>query len=257
MMHALQVTSNPASMLSRRQYQMQQSHDEQEFTDWRGAHPDVEASDDTEDILQDLFAPSRSRATAFEKVMSSSENMQRWEPFIEITEEEEAYMLAQIENAEKANFTDPSPNSYPPSSFTSSSSLSSSSSSSSYRARVRVIHIDTESPASKFSRVDRRIRHDLLRRHADPFIRQIEQELIRFIQRKSRRPLVLHLEDGFQRLLTHGCCQYMCLSSQSVTDPASGLRVTVISAPRGVDLPVPRVLLTEYLASLHKIGGAS
>ena len=155
----------------------------------------------------------------------NKELKKKWDPFVEISMEKQEQLLGQLD-----------PQRTP-------------------RTAEEILQeiVESDSPADRFSRIDREIRLNLRRQIGSPLLDQLEQRIVSYVQSSPSEALTLTLEDGFQRMLLHGICQYFCLSSKSV-DTAAG-RSTVVSIPshlQTVQSKIPKTLLSQYLVQLFQ-----
>lgn len=159
-------------------------------------------------------------------------NNRIWEPFIDITEEEEQWMLRQLEEGKPADL----------------------------ETRDELgdwIVVDRQEenlfdefvePTVHGSISMRRVHKDIrkiIRKNPDsPFLLEMDKEIANYIEAEAQL-LTYKLETAFQRMICHGICQYYSLCSRSEDQP-DGTRLTIISKPRkGISLPSHT--LSEYL----------
>lgn len=184
---------------------------------------DHHANEIDEHEIYELF--KQEYKSAFTKIVTSTEYRNIIEPFLSITSEEQHVRLDGIDPPHAKHLA------------------------------------EDNSAASRFAHIERQVRVALRRQTGSLFIKQLEHELIDFIQNgpdkestmdSSKLPLVLLFQDGYHRLMAHGVCQYYKLKSVSVS--YSGERVTVISKmfKSNEPLALPPMFLYEYLRYLKE-----
>eukprot|EP00761_Pharyngomonas_kirbyi_P003113 gb/GECH01003117.1/.p1 GENE.gb/GECH01003117.1/~~gb/GECH01003117.1/.p1 ORF type:complete len:306 (+),score=83.06 gb/GECH01003117.1/:1-918(+) len=107
--------------------------------------------------------------------------------------------------------------------------------------------LKSEPASRKFGRIDKRTRISLKRQSDNPFVYNMEKQLIQFIEKSEEdNQLIVNIPSSFHRLITHGMCQYYCLMCKSFDAP-NGDRMTCIKIPQNLNISVPNTLLSSYL----------
>lgn len=149
-----------------------------------------------------------------------------WEPFVDITEEEQDYLICAANDRQRKE------------------------------ASMEGAACNGTSPAARFERIERKPRRALWENPRCEFLQQVESEVIAFLHRCGSpvvEPLVMPLDGSpYHRLICHGVSQYYLLASYSRT--ANGQRSLIICKPRHVDhIEQPHITLSEFLVHVLKI----
>jgi len=159
-------------------------------------------------------------------------NSRIWAPFIDITEEEEQWMIRQLhegksleERDELGDWIMVEEEDLLVDDFV-----------------EQIVHASTS-----ILRIQKNIRQYVRKNPDSPFLLAMDKEITDYIETGSGS-LTYSFETSFHRMICHGICQYYSLHSRS-QDKEDGIRVMVISKPRrGISLPSHK--LSEYLQTL-------
>jgi len=172
-------------------------------------------------------------STSFADVFETEEDSAAWDPFIDVTIEQETDMIGALQEAVRAT----------------------------HAQRTK----STENPLTGqkcFHRIDSRIRQ-CLRRYNGGLLEEYESELLRFVQegkpsseftvphKLNEHALVCLFDQGFERLICHAICQYHALPCHSHDTP-QGSRATMILRPK-LRHCHPERSLTAHLQSRHAV----
>jgi len=156
-------------------------------------------------------------------------NGKKWAPFVDITEEEQNYLLSSLHKEEQEDeFGD----------FV-------------ILPREEEIEVITTSPIRPevhFRRVDKKIRRFIQKNPTNQFVLSLDQEILKYIELAAPQPKTFSFDQAFHRMICHGICQFYCLHSHS-RDHKGGRAVTVKKPSQG--FPSPEVTLSIFLQSLH------
>lgn len=158
----------------------------------------------------------------FKVLFEDAECAQRWEPFLDITEEAQHRILTDL---------------YPASSYDHTR----------HSAKKRGFPTD---PAECFQQLNREEKYLLRRQTGNPVIEQIEKTLMHFVlsRTKTRLDLVFAPDQKIQRVLFHCCCVYYSLRLEA-EELEDGTISETARKPKGVQAPAVR--LADYLNSLR------
>jgi len=183
------------------------------------------------DLEFEDFQAVRFGCTPF-SALFEEHNSRIWEPFIDITEEEEQWLLRQLEEGKSSNVEE--------------------------RDELGdwiIIQQEEDNLLDEFVdqaihgatsllRIQKDIRKFMRRNPDSPFLLAMDKEIADYIEAESQL-LTYTLETSFQRLICHGICQYYALRSRS-EDQIDGTRLTIVSKPKG-GISLPSHTLSEYL----------
>lgn len=171
--------------------------------------------------------------TALSQIFEDSYFNEIWDPFVDITEEQEEKLLMALD-------------------FTLTHKTDK------YKREVGVSFEDDDDeeeedenedekmfPAHEsFKRIDKKIRKVLQQQIENEFLASMDKEIASYIQIKEFNTLTYSFEDSFHRLICHGICQFYSLRSRS-EDSDTGDRILVIKKP--ATLLKPSTTLTQFL----------
>jgi len=168
-------------------------------------------------------------------------NRTKWEPFIDVTEEQQEYLLRKLQDAsvslvevdeQEDEFGD----------FVMISS------------EYKVIPIDEEVKKMTqtqslpvdfhFQKVDRKIRKFIRKNPNDPFLRSLDCKIVEYIQHTSYQSKTFSFHGSFHRMVCHGICQFYSLHSKSQN--ISDTRVVVVRKPKS-KIAFPSITLSQFL----------
>jgi hypothetical protein len=183
------------------------------------------------DLELEDFQVVRFGCTPFTRLFEEHNN-KIWEPFIDITEEEEQWMLRQLEEGK-------------PSDLETRDELGDWIVIDQQEENLLDEFVDQIVPGSvSMRRVQKDIRKFIRKNPDYPFLVAMDKEITSYIETEVKC-LSYKLETAFQRMICHGICQYYSLQSRSEDQP-DGTRLTIISKPRK-GVPLPSHTLSEYL----------
>jgi len=164
-------------------------------------------------------------------------NRTKWEPFIDVTEEQQEYLLRRlqdvsvslVEDEQEDEFGDfvmiPSEHEVLP--------------------IVEEVKMTQSFPAHfHFQKVDRKIRKFIRKNPNDPFLRSLDCKIVEYIQHTSYQPKTFSFHGSFHRMVCHGICQFYSLHSKSQN--ISETRVVVVRKPKS-NVSFPSVTLSQFL----------
>ncbi|KAK3579860.1 hypothetical protein CHS0354_025764 [Potamilus streckersoni] len=183
----------------------------------------------------DVYEPSMS---VFAELFSEKEKMEAWNNFVNCSEEEQTMMLDRMSS--KAN----------PSNSSTQSHMSDQVNDSWQEVEdLRAKH-PAFSAKQCFQRLDKNIRVLLQRRHLPlGMLAGLEEEVVNFFTKWPTYLYICQQSSSYERMILHGVCQYLDLSSQSYDDGKA--RQTVVENKRDFFFP-PSTLLSEYLKHSKK-----
>jgi len=155
--------------------------------------------------------------SGFEIIFEDEVVRQKWEPFIEISEEHQEKLLESY---------------YRPS----------------RRGRGKSGFAYPVLPSACFSQLHKVQKRILLKYKDNPFITRLDSQLTNYIQSPHSATLKLTFERSFLRLLCHCICAYYSLQANSMFK--NGEQVTCISKPKGIKLPQSSI--SEYLQTISE-----
>eukprot|EP01118_Nematostelium_gracile_P014046 TRINITY_DN53_c0_g1_i1.p1 TRINITY_DN53_c0_g1~~TRINITY_DN53_c0_g1_i1.p1 ORF type:complete len:295 (+),score=74.96 TRINITY_DN53_c0_g1_i1:191-1075(+) len=94
-----------------------------------------------------------------------------------------------------------------------------------------------------FQNIEKRIRRVIQKDFTNPILVSLENQIIEFIESNSKQSLNIKLEDSFHRMICYGICQFYSLKTKSL----QGKNIVVVNKPKRVIYP--SVSLAEFLAT--------
>jgi len=151
----------------------------------------------------------------FRCLFVNADSAQLWEPFCEVTEDEQDEMLIQLGYYPKPT-----------------------------NDGISTLPHRLCSAQTSFKKIDKRIRAIFDRNFDCDLLQKLDQEIIAYVHRNDSRKRVYVFKQPFHRLICHGVAQFYSLRASS-QDTSQGQRELVISKPPRVILPSKT--LCEYL----------
>jgi hypothetical protein len=160
-------------------------------------------------------------ASMFNRLFEDETNLHLWEPFVDVTEEQQRKMLNKMCSQSKKEL------------------------------KTRPSSLGEES----FLRVEKKIRKQLVKFLDSPFLIELDKEIVSFASEQwdtNRRQLKFQFTDSFHRMICHGICQFYSLNSRSVELQGfrSDHKILFISKP-AVYSP-PEITLISYLQTFRQ-----
>jgi len=164
------------------------------------------------------------------------ENRRRWEPFVDITEEEQRDLLAHLHCMKEDNedeFGD---------------FVVIKSETAQIMEEFDEVKVPSFPPEVHFKKVEKKLRKVMQKHSNNQFFISIDKEIVNYIQLSTYTPLTLSLTESFHRMICHGICQFYSLRSHSES-LASGHRIVIVKKPKE-GLHFPSTTLSQFLNSL-------
>jgi len=156
-------------------------------------------------------------------------NRKIWEPFIDVTEEEEQWMLRQLDGKPTEQGDELGDWIV-------------------IEKQTEICLEDFEEPtvhaSTSMGRIQRNIRNFIRKNPDSPFLLAMDKEISDYVEH-GRESLTYLFENAFQRMICHGICQYYALISRSEDQP-DGTRLTTVSKPKKGVFSTSHTL-SEYL----------
>jgi len=184
------------------------------------------------DLEPEDFQVSRLSTSPF-SLLFEEEVARKWAPFVDITEEQQDYLLEAMTMTHKEEEQEDELGDFVI-----------------IPREGETIVEETEQfvPEAHFRRVDRKIRAFIKKNPNNPFVLSMDQEILKYIGASTLQPKQFSFDEAFQRMICHGICQYYRLHSHSRNEK-SGNRVVMVRRPSEGFLS-PTITLSIFLKTL-------
>jgi len=180
------------------------------------------------DLQPEDFQVVQFTRTVFSTLLHEK-NRKIWEPFIDVTEEQEALMLQKICKGGPMEDSDE---------FGDWIFI--------FDENVEEVKMSVK-PHVSFSKIEKRVKQYILKNPDSPFLQSMDKEIVVYIKGSTQR-MSYNFENPFHRLICHGICEFYSLHSHS-EDSKEGTRVLHIVKPKK-GFNAPSLTLCEYLQTM-------
>jgi len=162
-------------------------------------------------------------------VLFNEKNKRKWDPFVDITEEEQEQLLVELSSSSNEEKEDE---------FGDFVFIES---------EVKQQEVKISSPPIEFHfyKVNKRVRNFIRKNPDNPLFRSLDEQIVNYIQLATNQPKIFNFTQSFQRMMCHGVCQFYLLSSKSEVVGSGKKQVIVWRSKKEVSLPT--MTLSMYL----------
>jgi len=166
-------------------------------------------------------------------LLFEEQNEKKWAPFVDITEEEQDYLLFSMNHVKKGEEEEDEFGDF---------------------VIIPIENMETKQedcsfhPETKFRKVDKKIRRFIQKNPTNPFLLSMDEEIVKYIEMGTFQPKIFSFDQSFQRMICHGICQFYSLNSFSRENEKGSRVVTVRKPLKGFS--TPSITLSIFLQKL-------